>query len=325
MSQDEAIYNIGVVVRMTGIPAATLRIWERRYDFPVCVRTEGGHRLYTRSEIDRLRWVKAKTDPGMQIRQAVRALETLGSKPEQGMTAANALNAMRESTLGQSPAVESYLHILQHRLHETLLRHNIEEADAVFDEALVLYAPEDIILNLIGPTLSDIGMGWEKGEVMVATEHLASHYLRRRLITWMNLGPPVFDVPPAALACAPGEYHEGGLLMFGVLLRRRRWPVTYLGQSTPLTELASFVKQTAPSAIVVVAMTEEPAAALAEWPMALPKVAEAQRPVFGYAGRIFNQQPEWRSRVPGVFLGATLGEGVQTLERILQSHYVPMG
>ena len=60
MVQDEAIYNIGVVARMTGIPAATLRIWERRYDFPECVRTEGGHRLYTRTEIDRLRWVKAK-------------------------------------------------------------------------------------------------------------------------------------------------------------------------------------------------------------------------------------------------------------------------
>ncbi len=325
MVQDEAIYNIGVVARMTGIPAATLRIWERRYDFPVCVRTEGGHRLYTRTEIDRLRWVKAKTDSGMQVRQAVRALETLDTQVELSAADFSTLNTAQESDMGLTPASESYLQILQHRLQDYLLRHQVDAADAIFDEAMALYTPEDIILHLVGPTLSEIGMGWEKGEVQIATEHLASHYLRQRLIVWMNVGPPVFDVPPVVLACAPGEYHEGGLLMFGALLRRRRWPVAYLGQSIPLVEVASFVKQTAPSAIVVIAMTEEPATALQAWPAALPEVAESGRPAFGFAGRIFNLKPEWRSRVPGLFLGATLDEGIQTLERILQSHYVPMG
>ena len=39
---EEPIYNIGVVARMTGIPVATLRVWERRYQFPTAERTEGG-------------------------------------------------------------------------------------------------------------------------------------------------------------------------------------------------------------------------------------------------------------------------------------------
>lgn len=227
--------------------------------------------------------------------------------------------------MGLTPASGSYLQILQNRLHDNLLRHKVDAADAIFDEAMALYTPEDIILHLVGPTLSEIGMGWEKGEVQIATEHLASHYLRQRLIVWMHVGPPIFDVPPVVLACAPEEYHEGGLLMFGALLRRRRWPVAYLGQSVPLVEVASFVRQTAPSAIVMVAMTEEPATALQAWPAVLPEVAESGRPVFGFAGRIFSLKPEWRSRVPGLFLGATLDEGIQTLESILQSHYVPMG
>ena len=318
MAENEAIYNIGVVSRMTDIPPATLRVWERRYGFPNCVRTEGGHRLYTMQEIERLRWVKEKVDAGMQARQAVRALETLRDAP--GAEPAPDINSheLEKPFTTSTPGEDSYLHTLQHRMQDTLLRHNVDDADVVFDEAMALYTPEDIMLHIISPTLRDIGMEWERGNVTVATEHLASHYLRQRLIIWMKTGPPPFDVPTTLLACAPGEYHEGGLLMFGAMLRRRRWPVAYLGQSIPLVEVTSFVKQTPTAAIVMVAMTEEPARALAQWPDLLPGIASAQRPVFTYAGRIFNLQPEWRSRVQGVFLGASLGDGVQTLERLLQ-------
>jgi DNA-binding transcriptional MerR regulator len=42
---EEPLYNIGVVARMTGISMPTLRAWERRYDFPDSERTAGGHRL----------------------------------------------------------------------------------------------------------------------------------------------------------------------------------------------------------------------------------------------------------------------------------------
>ena len=54
-ASEEPIYNIGVVARMTGIPVATLRVWERRYEFPEAGRTAGGHRLYSESEVSRLR------------------------------------------------------------------------------------------------------------------------------------------------------------------------------------------------------------------------------------------------------------------------------
>ena len=74
MDRDKALYNIGVVSRMTNIPAATLRIWERRYGFPESERTDGGHRLYSEKEVQRLRWVKVKIDGGMQVRQVIRAL-----------------------------------------------------------------------------------------------------------------------------------------------------------------------------------------------------------------------------------------------------------
>jgi methanogenic corrinoid protein MtbC1 len=209
--------------------------------------------------------------------------------------------------------------LLQRRLYNRLSDHQIDEADDVFNEALALYAPEDVILHIIRPTLSQIGTDWALGEMTIGTEHLASHYLRQRLLAWLRTGPPPFEVQPTVLACAPGEYHEGSLMILGALLRRRRWPITYLGQSIPLSDLADFVRETDPLAVAVVAMTEEPAAALLAWPEHLPEASESGRPLFCFGGRIFNQQPEWRARLSGLFLGATLTEGVQTLERALRS------
>ena len=84
-ASEDPIYNIGVVARMTGIPVATLRVWERRYNFPQSERTAGGHRLYSEKELLRLRWVKATIDEGMQTSQAIRALrnrERQGRIPE---------------------------------------------------------------------------------------------------------------------------------------------------------------------------------------------------------------------------------------------------
>ncbi|MGC9467994.1 MAG: MerR family transcriptional regulator [Anaerolineae bacterium] len=327
MAQDEPIYNIGVVSRMTDIPAATLRVWERRYGFPDTARTEGGHRLYSENDIRRLRWVKSKIDEGMQTRQAVRALRTLeeeGAFPEPTLPSVGAPFPSLQGETVRDRGVDSYIELLQDRLFDSLVEHQTSDADEIFSEALALYSPEDVMLHLVRPTLTEIGEGWEEGDVSIGTEHLATSYLRQRLLVWLRTGPPAFSVPSTVLACAPGEYHEGGLMIFGALLRRRRWPVDYLGQSIPLPDLASFVKETQPVAIVTVAMTEEPAAALTTWPKHLPEASEQGRPVFAYGGRIFNQNPEWRARVPGLFLGATLTEGVETLERTLRRLSPPL-
>ena len=59
MQGDElAIYSIGAVERMLDIPAATIRNWEERYGLVKPERSDGGHRLYTRGQVEQLRFVK---------------------------------------------------------------------------------------------------------------------------------------------------------------------------------------------------------------------------------------------------------------------------
>jgi hypothetical protein len=206
-------------------------------------------------------------------------------------------------------------------LYEWLKRRDLHHADNVLGEALTLYSPEELILDVIRPVFAAIGEGWEKGEISVATEHLATNHLRQRLLLWMLNGPPPRPVKPIVLACAPNEWHEGSLLILGALLRRRRWPVAYLGQAVPLADLSHFVLDFTPALVVLVAMTEQPAKALFEWPVYLPEVAKQGRPIIGYGGLVYRQQPDFRQRTAGVYLGDTLEEGVKNIERLLESIY----
>jgi hypothetical protein len=64
-------------------------------------------------------------------------------------------------------------------------------------------------------------------------------------------------------------------------------------------------------------MTEEPARALSHWPDYLPQVAQAGRPIVGFGGGAFTDQPKLANQIPGTFLGHTLQEGIETLNRLL--------
>jgi CheY-like chemotaxis protein len=78
---DLPIYSVGAVERMLGIPAATVRNWEERYGHVRPARSGGGHRLYTRAQVEQLRFVKERVDAGLQPAEAHRLL---GERVESG-------------------------------------------------------------------------------------------------------------------------------------------------------------------------------------------------------------------------------------------------
>ena len=304
----DAIFNIGAVARMTGIPITTLHAWERRYGFPhSSARTLGGHRLYSEKDVTLLRSVKAQIDKGITARQAVAAVHKMDL--EGRLPVGNALETNRPvEPLSATPAGHT-------QLAEALFQHDLSRADQLMGEMLAFYSPEQITLNVIGPVLAELGEAWADGRITVTDEHLASNYLRHRLLMWLVTGPPARQTNPIVLACAPGEWHEGSLLMLGVLLRRRGWPVAYLGQDVPFADLATFTEQIQPGALVLVAMLEESALLLANWPQWIRQ--SSGKPLVAFAGRAFVLQPELQKGVQGLYLGDTVQVGLAKLEERL--------
>lgn len=315
-ASDEPLYNIGIVSRMTGIPVATLRVWERRYGFPKATRTAGGHRLCSEREVMRLRWVKARVDDGMQTGQAIRAL--------QHMEQEGRFSEITPAPTVRPPMMDTSLMAFHHRLLELMINSDLQQADQMLGEVLTLYPVEDLILDVMAPTLQAIGEAWREGRISVATEHLATNYLRQHLLVWMVTGPSAYDrVPPVVLACAPDEWHEGNLLIMSILLRRRRWPIAYLGQAVPLPDLADLVRRMHAPAVLIAASLEQSAEKMVEWPKYLPEALETGRPIVVFGGQVFSDQPEWRNKMPGIFLGETMREGVDKLDDLLHTMFTP--
>jgi DNA-binding transcriptional MerR regulator len=303
------LYNIGVVTRVTGVPIATLHAWERRYGFPSAARTAGGHRLYSEKDITRLRWVKSQLDSGLTVSRAVVAVRALEADGHLYLP----VELKASSRSEPDPAASLSL---RESLLEALTHHDLPHADQLMGEMLAFYSPEDLTLDVIGPVLNAIGEGWEQGHITVVTEHLASNFLRHRLLMWMVTGPTPRSGNQIVLACAPGEWHEGSLLMLGMLLRRQGWPVAYLGQNVPFHDLAKFIDNIHPPAVVLVAMGEEPARALVDWPQWIKQ--EGNHPLIAFGGRAFVVQPELQGMVPGIYLGASIQDGLTNLVSLIQ-------
>ncbi len=60
-------FNIAAVAELTGIPAETLRTWERRYGVVNPERTAGGQRRYSNEEVDRLCLIAQLVESGSRI------------------------------------------------------------------------------------------------------------------------------------------------------------------------------------------------------------------------------------------------------------------
>jgi DNA-binding transcriptional MerR regulator len=83
----DGVYSIGAVASMLGLPPATLRTWEERYGAVSPSRTPAGQRLYSRHQVEQLRFITAEMDKGMSAADAHRLLanrrEDVGRADEQ--------------------------------------------------------------------------------------------------------------------------------------------------------------------------------------------------------------------------------------------------
>jgi CheY-like chemotaxis protein len=68
------VYSIGAVARMLDLPVATIRNWEERYAAVVPERSSGGHRLYSRDQVEQLRYVSSQVSRGLSAADAHRLL-----------------------------------------------------------------------------------------------------------------------------------------------------------------------------------------------------------------------------------------------------------
>ena len=254
-----ALLRIGELSRRSGVTPELLRAWERRYGLLRPTRSEGGLRLYSPDDLERVRSMQRHLAAGLAAAEAA----ALAAEPA----------AHADETVFSAESARA-------ELERALDVFDESRANVTLDEILSAASLDKVLSDVVLPFLHRLGERWRSGEVSVAQEHFASAFLRARLFAlargWdRGLGPRVL------LACAPGERHELGLVAFGLALRARGFRVFYLGADTPIESVASAAGAVAPDAVVVSAVRAERLRGSAD---ELRELARTNRVYLGGAG-----------------------------------------
>ena len=101
-------------------------------------------------------------------------------------------------------------------------------------------APETLYLDVLAPALYEIGLRWERDELGIAAEHLASSVTESAMAELA--GRMRRDAPsrgPAVVACVGEELHRIGSRTVADFLEGAGWDVEYLGAMVPVEQLVA--------------------------------------------------------------------------------------
>ena len=229
---EQGVLRIGELSRRVGVSPELLRAWERRYGLLCPTRSQGGFRLYSTTDEQRVRRMLALQQQGLS--PAV-AAQTVADEAD---TADVAADALRQA------------------LTEALDRFDEAAANRAFDRALGTLSLDTLLREIVLDYLTDLGERWSAGQATVAQEHFATNVLRGRLLglarDWGQGGGPL-----TLLACPPGELHDLGLICFGLALRARGWRIAFLGTDTPIDTLTQTADNLHPELVVLTTTTPQ--------------------------------------------------------------------
>lgn len=237
-----AVYSIGVASRLSGVPAETIRIWERRYGLPNPGRSTGGHRLYSEPDVELLRAVKHLVDQGVRV----------------GGLAKMGRDQILESAFGQSDASESppppsndFSDLIADGVMAARDLDTNRLSELLSRPLLNLHAAQ-VVRDFYLPLLREVGDLWHAGEISIASEHLVEKQISGRIHSVLaNRRSASRDAPQVVCACVASERHEVGLLASSVVLLEAGFRVLYLGADLPADELLSVVEHAHPALIVL--------------------------------------------------------------------------
>jgi methanogenic corrinoid protein MtbC1 len=317
---DEPIYNTKAAVQLSGVPAPTLRAWERRYGVLSPERAGNTYRLYSERDIVIIRWLRERIESGMTIRRAVDLLHRLEAETN-GETGEEVIEVFSRNGHSTPKDGEYSFVNLQNRLLSAFLNLDEKEAEAVMTEALGVYNVEDFCILLIEPVMTEIGERWADGSLSVTVEHFASSVVRAQLFNLFKTSPRTEKGPLVLATCAPGEFHEIGLLIVSLFLRRYGLKIIYLGQSIEVSDYMASINQWKPDLVCVSVATMAGLGGLVEVARRIEQLPEDDQPIFSFGGRVFNIHPELSSKLPGYFLGVNATDASRKVRELVRGNF----
>ncbi len=221
---EPAALTIGAVSRATGLSPDILRVWQKRYGFPVPKRKPSGHRLYAAADVRRLRRIAVAIARGHRPAQVV-------ALPEARLESLLAEDdfALPDDPSRMNPVALLLDHVKNHRRAELTAQ--------LLAEAATL-GPLEFLESRIVPLTDEVGDAWARGDIAIHNEHFYSECAEDVLRTVRLPYERNARGPSVILATLPGEQHGLGLQMVALVTAVAGLRPHVLGTDIPVTEIA---------------------------------------------------------------------------------------
>ena len=221
--------SISAVERDTGLSKDTLRIWERRYGFPLPDRDAMGERSYPFEQVERLRTIKRLLDaghrPGRIVAMAPSDLELLSNA-----------SGLREPT--RPPEAQARSAPDLGGFMATIRLHDVELLRDMMARTLARMGLGRFVLDVVAPLNAQVGEAWMQGRLEVFEEHLYTESVQVVLRNALHHLPAAgVGRPRVLLGTVPGEPHGLGLLMAEAILALEGCRCASLGVQTPVWDI----------------------------------------------------------------------------------------
>ncbi|WP_341795574.1 MULTISPECIES: MerR family transcriptional regulator [unclassified Pseudomonas] len=213
------------VVSLTGINPVTLRAWERRHGLIRPQRTEGGHRLYTARDVQRIRDILRWTASGLSVSKVG---DLLAAQPEASVQQHSAFDDWRAAVVRATKAFDR------------------PALEGIHGQLFTLLPKATVLREVLMPVWHDLASGTAPGQ---RSQWLfLDTFLRARLLLRLQVNQ--VDAPQVLLAGSEGQA-ELSVLCAALLLSSELQRIEVLGCGQPLEELPIVCAAMQPAALVI--------------------------------------------------------------------------
>lgn len=213
------LLSIGDISSATGLSVDVIRVWERRYGFPVPVRLPSGHRRYQGDDLQRLRLIA----------------EALAQGRRPALVARADTDTLRRMIMPSgNPELEA--------LWDAVEDMDSERIRSLLQGQLERLGWRPFLLQVVRPLLDRVGLAWADGEIGVHHEHLVSEVLEDILRRIRQAFPVLAGRGRVLLCTLPGERHRLEVLMAALAYAAQGARTELMGMDLPIASIAQAAK-----------------------------------------------------------------------------------
>ena len=215
--------SISAVERDTGLSKDVLRVWERRYGFPLPERDASGERLYPLPQVERLRAIKRLIDaghrPGKLLLLDERALAALSAR--------------------HSAQTIDDVNVLQRRVFALLRSHDAGALDASLSRLLLKQGISAFVNDSVVPLTRAAAEAAVRGDLQMFHERMFVQCVGQILRRAIGLVVANGAQPSVLIASFPNEGDALALLMARAILAPEEVSCVPLGSEVPVPDIAA--------------------------------------------------------------------------------------